>query len=130
MRILLDTHVWLWLIAEPERLSKAAAGLVEDPGHELLLSAASSFEIAIKHALDKLRLPSSPEGYVPEQIERTGVTPVAIEHGHALAAGALPPHHRDPFDRLLIATAQLEAVPVLTVDRQFSPYDVEVVWAD
>lgn len=130
MRILLDTHVWLWLIVEPEQLSKQAAGLVEDAGNELLLSAASSFEIAIKHALDKLRLPSAPARYVPEQIERTGVTPVAIEHGHALAVGALPPHHRDPFDRLLIATAQLEAVPVMTADRQFSPYDVEVLWAD
>lgn len=129
MRILLDTHVWLWMIADPERLSGESAAQLVDPGNELLLSAASSFEIAIKHALARLRLPSAPARYVPEQIERTGVTPVAIAHGHALASGALPPHHRDPFDRVLVATAGLEAVPIMTADRQLLPYDVEILWA-
>lgn len=108
------------MIAEPERLSEEAATRLMDPGNELLLSAASSFEIAIKHALGKLHLPYAPTRYVPEQIERTGVTPVAIAHSHALAAGGLPAHHRDPFDRLLVATAGLEGVPVLTADRQLS----------
>jgi PIN domain nuclease of toxin-antitoxin system len=129
VRILLDTHVWLWMIAEPERLSEEAAARLTDPGNELLLSAASSFEIAIKHALGKLHLPESPVRYIPDQIERTGVSPIPIEHGHTLAAGTLPPHHRDPFDRLLVATAGLEAVPVMSTNRQLSLYDVEILWA-
>ncbi|MGH7563142.1 MAG: type II toxin-antitoxin system VapC family toxin [Gemmatimonadota bacterium] len=128
MRVLLDTHVWLWMVADPERLPQDAVALLEDPGNELLFSAASSFEIAIKCALGKLRLPASPSRYVPQQIERTGVTPIAIEHGHALAVADLPPHHRDPFDRLLVATAQLEAVPLMTADQQLAPYDVEIRW--
>lgn len=129
MRVLLDTHVWLWMIAEPHRFSEEAAALLDDPASELLLSAASSHEIAIKHALGKLVLPAPPLRYVPEQIERTGVTPIAIEHSHALAVSHLAPHHRDPFDRLLVAIAEVEAVPIVTSDRQLSAYDVEVFWA-
>ncbi len=126
MRILLDTHVWLWMVAEPERFSEEATSLLEDPANELLLSAASSLEIAIKYGLGKLLLPATPSRYVPEQIERTGVTPIPIEHSHALAVADLPVHHRDPFDRLLVATARLEDVPIMTADRQLQPYEIEV----
>lgn len=129
MRILLDTHVWLWMQAEPARLSVSARETVESLQNELLFSAASSWEIAIKHALGRLHLPAPPTEYVPTRIESSGVIPLSIEHSHALRVSELPPHHRDPFDRLLIAQAQLEGVPILTVDDQLAAYDVEIAYA-
>ena len=126
MRLLLDTQVWLWMVVAPERLSPAARRLVALEDNELILSAASSWEIAIKHALGKLRLPGTPEALAPEWMARTGVTQLAVLHRHALRVASLPPHHRDPFDRLLIAQAQVEDLAVLTADREFERYDVGV----
>ncbi len=129
MRFLLDTHIWLWMIAEPQRFSAGTAALLEDQTNQLLLSVASSWEIAIKFSLGKLSLPSSPEKYVSAQIEKTGVTPLSIEHSHALRVATLEPHHRDPFDRLLIAQAELERATMLTADPQFAPYPIQIQWA-
>lgn len=126
MRLLLDTQVWLRMVVAPERLSAAARRLVTSEDNELALSAASAWEIAIKHALGKLKLPREPADLVPEWMERTGVTPLPVLHRHALHVASLPPHHRDPFDRLLIAQAQIEELAVLTADRQFERYDVKV----
>ncbi len=103
--------------------------LLEDPANILLLSAASSWEIAIKYSLGKLSLPSPPAKYLPRQIEETGVTPFAIEHSHALRVATLSAHHRDPFDRLIVAQAELEGATVLTADRQFVPYGIPIHWA-
>jgi PIN domain nuclease of toxin-antitoxin system len=127
--LLLDTHCWLWMQAEPERFSAKARRLVESRTNDLLFSAASSWEIAIKYALGRLPLPSPPSDYVPDRIASSGVIPLPVHHAHAAGVAELPPHHRDPFDRLLIAQALLEGVPILTADRQFQPYDVEVIWA-
>jgi PIN domain nuclease of toxin-antitoxin system len=127
MRLLLDTPVWLWMLAAPERLSRRSRGLVIAAENELVLSAVSAWEIAIKYGLGKLDLPESPSEYVPRLMDRTGVTPLAIYHRHALRVAMLPPHHRDPFDRLLVAQAQLEELPILTADRSFSLYDVAVI---
>jgi len=129
MRFLLDTHIWLWMIAEPRRFSAGTTALLEDPANQLLLSVASSWEIAIKVSLGRLSLPSSPAKYVSAQIEKTGVTPLSIEHSHALRVATLKPHHRDPFDRLLIAQAELEDATMLTADRQFAPYSIAIHWA-
>jgi len=126
MRLLLDTQVWLWMVVAPDRLSPAARRLVSSEENDLVFSAASSWEIAIKHALGKLKLPGEPGELVPEWMTRTGVTPLPVLHRHALHVASLPPHHRDPFDRLLVAQAQLEDLVVLTADRQFEPYDVKV----
>lgn len=126
MRLLLDTQVWLWMLAAPERLSPAGRRLVVSPGNELFLSAASAWEIAIKHALGKLKLPGDPAELVPEWMERTGVTPLAVLHRHALHVASLPHHTRDPFDRMLIAQAQVEDLAVVTADRSFSRYEVVV----
>ena len=93
----------------------------------LYLSAASSWEIAVKFALGKLPLPEPPEAFVPKRLARDRITPLAVEHVHALRVSALPLHHRDPFDRLLVAQAQVEEMPILTVDPAFSMYDVEVL---
>lgn len=127
MTVLLDTQVWLWMQVAPGRLGRAARNLVEDASNALLLSAASSWEIAIKHALGRLPLPEPPERYVPDRMQTSGVIGLAVEHSHALRVSALAPHHRDPFDRLLVAQAQLECVPLMTADRVFERYEVDVV---
>jgi PIN domain nuclease of toxin-antitoxin system len=129
MKVLLDTHVWLWWFLSPDRLSSRAFAVMENPEHELLLSAASSWEISLKYALKKLKLPEPPNRYVPTRLERGGVTPLSIEHAHALRVSELPHHHRDPFDRLLIAQAQLEGATLATADPMFLLYDVNVLWA-
>jgi PIN domain nuclease of toxin-antitoxin system len=117
------------MAAAPERLSSDARALVETTEHELFLSAASAWEIAIKHALGKLRLPEPPARYVPRRLGTLGTSPLAIEHAHALRVATLPLHHRDPFDRLLVAQAQVEDVPILTADSAFDAYDVSVIRA-
>ncbi len=129
MRLLLDTQVWLWMLASPERLSPASHALVSAPDNELLLSAASAWEISIKHALGKLTLPEAPRTYIPRLMATTAVTPLPVYHRHALQVSMLPTHHHDPFDRLLIAQAQVEGVPVITSDRAFLLYDVETIAA-
>lgn len=126
MRFLVDTHCWLWLQASPERLSSEMLSLLEDPANELILSAASSWEIAIKYALGKLPLPEPPSRYVPSRMATSGSRGLPVEHAHALRVAELPAHHRDPFDRLLIAQAQIEKLVLVTVDREFEKYDVEV----
>lgn len=127
MRFLLDTHVWLWLLAQPERIESEVLDQLGDRSNVLLLSAASSWEIAIKHGLGKLHLPEPPSSYVPERMRRSGVTPLPVEHAHALAVAALPAHHRDPFDRLLVAQALLLGIPLVTADRQFEPYGIDLI---
>jgi len=127
-RTLLDTECWLWGHLSPDRLRARALALFEARRSPLLLSAASSWEIAIKTALGKLELPSAPDRFVPEQLAQDGIDPLAVEHAHALRVARLPPHHSDPFDRLLVAQAQLERCAFLTADPQILAYDVEVVW--
>lgn len=129
MRVLLDTQVWLWMLAAPERLSEPSRALVVSADNELLLSAASAWEIAIKYGLGKLRLPEPPGELIPRLMTRTGITPLPVHHRHALHVATLPTLHRDPFDRLLIAQAQLERLPILTADRSFALYDVETLRA-
>lgn len=125
MRFLLDTHVWLWMLLTPDRLSSAIRRLVASPKTPLLLSAVSTLEIAIKNQLGKLRLPGAPSDAL-EWMARTKVEPLAISHRHTLHVATLPLHHRDPFDRLLIAQAQLEDLTVVTSDDDFERYDVKV----
>jgi PIN domain nuclease of toxin-antitoxin system len=127
--LLIDTQCWLWLQASPERLSAEVLALLENAATDLILSAASSWEIAIKYALGKLPLPEPPSRYVPSRIAASGTRGLAIEHAHTLRVAELPPHHRDPFDRLLIAQAQVEKLTLLTVDRQLARYDVSIRFA-
>jgi len=126
VRILLDTRVFLSLHTDPERLGEHLT-LLEDQRSELLVSAASSWEIAIKYALGRLALPEPPERYVPERLRLMGAKPLAIEHTHALAVAGLPRLHRDPFDRLLVAQAGLLNVPILTADPAIVQYPVEIL---
>jgi PIN domain nuclease of toxin-antitoxin system len=126
VKFLLDTHCWLWLQASPEQLSPEVLQLLGNPHNDLLLSAASSWEIAIKYALGKLPLPEPPSRYVPRRMAASGSRGLAVEHAHTLRVAELPMHHRDPFDRLLVAQAQIEKLVLVTVDPQFESYDVEI----
>ena len=129
MKILIDTGCWLWSLAEPERLNVRARRLLSDAGNTVYLSAASSWEIAIKAALGKLQLPERVAKFVPDRMSLQNILGLPVEHAHALRVASLPTHHRDPFDRLLIAQAQLESLGILTADRVFRAYDVEILWA-
>ncbi len=126
MKLLLDTHVFLWLQTEPERVGEHLPA-VEDRRNELLLSAASSWEIAIKHGLGRLSLPEPPKRYVPDRMRALGAVGVPIQHDHALSVAALPPLHRDPFDRLLIAQAQSLGATILTADGTLARYPVQTL---
>lgn len=127
MRLLLDTQIWLWALAASGRLGRRTSQALTDSGNDVYLSAASSWEIAIKYTLGKLPLPAPPERYVPERIRLSGVTPLAIEHSHALAVATLPELHRDPFDRLLIAQAVAERMTLVTADSAMTAYDVPLL---
>jgi PIN domain nuclease of toxin-antitoxin system len=111
----------------PERFAPAAVAVVEDGANELLLSPASCWEIAIKSGLGKLPLPMSPAECVPSRLEAGGVLALPVSARHALHVATLPPHHRDPVDRLLVAQAQLQGLRLLAVDRQLSEYDVSLL---
>lgn len=126
MRLLLDTHVFLWLNTEPERLGRHLA-VVEDPGTERLVSAASAWEIAIKHGNGRLSLPEQPARYVPARLHAIAASALPVEHVHALAVADLPALHRDPFDRLLVAQAIVEHVPIVTADPAIAQYPVETL---
>jgi PIN domain nuclease of toxin-antitoxin system len=126
VRFLVDTHCWLWLQTTPERLSSDLLTLLADPANDLFLSAASSWEIAIKYALGKLPLPEPPSRYVPRRMTASGSRGLAVEHAHCLRVADLPMHHRDPFDRLLVAQAQIDKLTLVTVDPQFEAYDVQL----
>ena len=128
MKILIDTHCWLWWIAAPEKLRDDVRTMIEDWRNTIFLSAASSWEIAIKCSIGKLQLPESPELFVPKRLSRDAISSLAVEHIHALHVSRLPYHHRDPFDRLIISQAQIEGIPILTIDHRFKPYDVELIW--
>lgn len=111
----------------PERFRPEAHARVTDAGNQLFLSSVSVWEIAIKYASGRLRLNEPPSEYVPSRMVRTLAEALPISHAHALRAGQLPLHHKDPFDRLLIAQAQIEGLPILTADPLFAAYDIEVI---
>ncbi len=102
--------------------------MIEDAETGVLLSAASAWEIAIKAGRGRLELPLPPERYVPDRLRRHRMDMLEITVAHALRAGALPDIHADPFDRMLVAQAQIEGIPLLTADPAISRYDVETIW--
>ena len=128
MRYLLDTGVWLWTLTDAGQINPEARQLFAGGREELYLSAASSWEISIKYALGKLRLPLPPMRLIPQALAVQGIRSLPITHTHALGVSSLPAHHRDPFDRLLIAQAQAEGMAILTADRCFQRYSVEIFW--
>lgn len=126
MRLLLDTHAFLWFMAGDARLSGAARRAIEASG-EWWLSTVSIWEMAIKSSLRRLMLPARASDYIAEKVQR-GLQILAIDWPVAAAVERLPFHHRDPFDRLIIAQAQAERLDVVTKDKVFRKYGVKVVW--
>lgn len=123
-RLLVDTHVVLWHALDDPRLGPVPTAAIEAEETEAFVSAASLWEIAIKAGLGKLDAPED----LPQRVEQLGFELLAVSAEHAWAVRHLPRHHRDPFDRLLIAQAQVERLPIVTADPSFDAYDVTVVW--
>jgi len=128
MKILLDTHAFLWWITDDQKLSSRAREVISDAENELFFSAASGWEISIKVQLGRLKLPEEPERFIPEQLRMNFIRSLPIQMRHALFVSTLPNHHRDPFDRMLVAQAQLEEMSILSADLQMSRYQVELIW--
>ncbi len=128
MRILLDTHAFLWFTLGDPQLSAAARALIHDPGYDKLVSPATYWEIAIKVSINKLALNQPYEDFLDRGIRQNGFDILPIEPRHTAAVVTLPFHHKDPFDRLLIAQALTERIPVISADTIFDRYGVSRRW--
>jgi len=127
MKILIDTQIFLWLFGFVNRISPDVESLLKNPGNDIFLSAASVWEIAIKYASGKLQLPAAPEIFVPDRVKRSNFKRLEINYEHALAVAKLSPIHKDPFDRLLIAQANVENLTLLSADKIFARYIVKFI---
>jgi PIN domain nuclease of toxin-antitoxin system len=125
LRLLLDTHVLLWAMVDPGHLTDAALDVVRDGRHEVFASAASVWEIEINRAAGRLKAPDD----LIDVLIASGFRPLPMSLEHARTAGSLPRHHRDPFDRMLIAQAQVESLTIATRDERFAPYKVQLLAA-
>jgi PIN domain nuclease of toxin-antitoxin system len=128
MKLLIDTHTFLWAIGQSAKLSQTCRDLLTDGNNEVLLSAASLWEIAIKLSLGKLTLGGSFETFIPLQLALNRIEILEATLQHYAVVATLPQHHRDPFDRLIIAQAQAESLPVVSIDDKFDPYGVKRLW--
>jgi PIN domain nuclease of toxin-antitoxin system len=128
MRAILDTHVILWWVTNNPQLSQAVRDIIADSENTLYLSVASSWEIIIKFKTGKLPLPELPTQFIQSCLSVNRFENMAIDLPHVLQINTLPDHHKDPFDRILIAQAQVENIPILTVDRLIVQYPVQTIW--
>ncbi len=128
MKVLVDTCTFLWIVSESSRLTKTAAAVFLDRNNERYLSAASAWEISIKHAAGRLPLPERPDIFVPMVRDASGIQSLAIDEESALRAGRLPSLHADPFDRMLVAQAIVHGMTILTPDQEIEQYGVRVLW--
>lgn len=126
--LLLDTHVLLWLVSDPDRVPPRAREAVADPLTQRWVSMASVWELAIKVGLGKLTLPLELPDFVATRLDRTVSQLLAISLAHTLAVADLPRHHGDPFDRMLVAQARAEGLTIVTADPAMQAYDVPVLW--
>lgn len=127
MKFLLDTAIFLWSLDSFQNLNRRSRQVLES-GQDVFLSAANSWEIVIKSRTGKLNLPKAPSRLIPEAMARFALQALPITHAHTLAVSELPDHHRDPFDRLLIAQAQSEGMTFMTADHVCAKYPVDVLW--
>jgi PIN domain nuclease of toxin-antitoxin system len=128
MKYLLDSVIWVWSISAVERINEIGREILENGREEIYLSAASSWELSIKMRLGKLNLPGPPAQCIPEFMAKQGLRSLPVTHLHAVKVYDLPLHHQDPFDRLIIAQAITEEMAILTSDRDFGKYPVDMVW--
>jgi PIN domain nuclease of toxin-antitoxin system len=128
VRLLIDTHAFLWWVGDSRELSRRARAAIGGSRNECLVSIASGWEIAIKVSLGELRIEGSLDRFLPEQIAANGFRPLPIDLKHAARVAALPFHHREPFDRLLAAQALEEDLALVTADPVFAKYGIRRVW--
>jgi PIN domain nuclease of toxin-antitoxin system len=128
MRAMLDTHAFLWWSLDDARLSDAAREVIRDGRNEILVSVASIWEVAIKARKGKVDLPMEIDDYIDDRLKRNRWATMAVDVRHAVRAATLPMIHADPFDRVLVAQAQLESLPIVTTDAAITRYDVETIW--
>jgi PIN domain nuclease of toxin-antitoxin system len=128
MKLLVDTCTFLWIASASPRLSKTAAAVFLDRNHQRFLSAASAWEIGIKHAAGRLPLPERPDTFVPKLRDASGIAWLDMDEESALHAGRLPGLHSDPFDRMLVAQAIVHGMTILTPDPEIEQYGVRVLW--
>jgi PIN domain nuclease of toxin-antitoxin system len=128
LKFLLDTCTFVWLVAEPERLSGRAAKALDDGNAALTLSDVSVWEIGLKWRSGKIRLPQPPRSWIEEQAQTWNLLSLAIKRSHLYREAELPEHHRDPFDRLLVAQALEEGQTIVTPDSAIRHYPVPVIW--
>lgn len=127
MRILLDTHIFLWFISGDAQLSTDVRDAIRDPDNEVYLSSVSVWEAIVKYQLGKLPLPESPETYLPKQRELHQIGSLALDESSVVQLAKLPPLHRDPFDRMLICQALQNGLTIATVDTAIRAYSVNVM---
>ena len=128
MKLLLDTHTFIWWANEPEKLSEKAVAACQDNSNTLMLSVVSAWEMQIKMQLGKLKINRPIEELIKTQQQANGLQVLPIELAHVFSLSNLPSHHKDPFDRLLIAQAKVEGATLVSVDPVFSSYGVQVLW--
>jgi PIN domain nuclease of toxin-antitoxin system len=128
MRLLLDTHSFLWFVEGDSRFSRAARRIVEDESNIVFLSIGSLWEIAIKISIGKLTLDLPFEVLIPQQLIVDRITVLQIAVSHTIQVSKLPLHHRDPFDRLLVAQAMVEELPIVSADASLDAYGITRLW--
>ncbi len=128
MTLLLDSHAFLWFVWDDPNLSSSAKGLIEDPANRKLVSVASCWEIAIKVGLRKLALGEPATTFLPRELAKNGFHLLAIELAHATFVETLPPHHKDPFDRLLVAQVIIEKLQLVSADAVLDQYGIQRMW--
>jgi PIN domain nuclease of toxin-antitoxin system len=128
MRLLLDSHTLIWSADRPDQITSSAMTAMSDPGNELLVSAATLWEIAIKFGLGRLPLSVPYRQWMEKAMVDLGLILLPITLDHTERQALLPWHHRDPFDRLLVAQAQVEGVPLVSADATLDPYGITRIW--
>lgn len=128
MKILLDTHTFLWWVVEDAQLSLKAKEIIANPDNKIYFSVVSAWEIIIKVGIGKLSLSEPPETYIPSRITSNQFEILAVQMPHILKINSLPNFHKDPFDRLLIAQSLVEDLSLLTVDNAIAQYSVQTIW--
>ncbi len=128
MNLLLDTHALLWFLDNDSSLSATALAAIQDPTNHKLVSIATCWEMSIKAGLKKLRIVEPVASFLGRELPANNFDLLGISLAHATAVETLPPHHKDPFDRLLIAQAQIEGIAIVSVDAAFDPYGVRRIW--
>ena len=128
MKVLIDTCTFIWFVTDAPELSANARAAIINPENEVYFSSISAWEISRKYARGKLALPSRPETLIPEVRRNSGIASLPLIEDDAVAAEKLPPHHNDPFDRMLIAQALMNGMILVSPDEAFHPYPVRLLW--